>query len=136
MINRFPILAVIAMANIVPAAAAAAKIEVVDGDTVRLGEERIRILGLDAPELHQPKCRSELRLAIRALDRLEQLLAGGKVEIIRGGRPDKYGRTLAVIRAGGVDVARILVSEGLARPYHGERRNGWCGYPVPKRRPE
>lgn len=100
-------------------------IAVVDGDTVRLGDERIRIIGLDAPELHG-KCRAERRLAERARDRLAELLATDDVVIIRAGRPDKYRRTLAVIRADGLDVARVLIQERLARPYHGERRQSWC----------
>jgi endonuclease YncB( thermonuclease family) len=34
---------------------------------------------------------------------------------------------LAVVRdARGRDVAGILIGEGLARPYHGGRRSGWC----------
>jgi endonuclease YncB( thermonuclease family) len=100
-------------------------LRIVDGDTVRLGAERIRLIGLDAPELHG-KCREEKRLAIRARDRLTELLATDDVEIIRSARLDKYRRTLAIIRADGVDVARVLISEGLARPYHGERRQSWC----------
>ena len=101
-------------------------LRVVDGDTVRLGEERIRIIGLDAPEM-RGQCRKERRLAIRARDRLEALLATDDVEILRSARTDKYRRTLAIIRADGVDVARVLIAEGLARPYGGERRRGWCG---------
>ncbi|MCX5512260.1 nuclease [Kaistia algarum] len=100
-------------------------LRVVDGDTVRLGAERIRLIGLDAPELHG-KCREEKRLAMRARDRLAELLATDDVEIIRSVRLDKYRRTLAIVRADGVDVARVLISEGLARPYHGERRRSWC----------
>ncbi len=109
-----------------PAPAAALDgLRVVDGDTVRLGAERIRIIGLDAPELHG-KCREEKRLAARARDRLAALLDTADIEIIRSARLDKYRRTLAIIRADGVDVARVLISEGLARPYHGERRRSWC----------
>jgi len=101
-------------------------LQVVDGDTVRLGDERIRIIGLDAPELHG-KCREERRLAIRARDRLAELLATDDVEILRSARPDKYRRTLAIIRADGLDVAAVLIYEKLARPYRGERRQSWCG---------
>jgi len=115
-------------------ATAADRLSVTDGDTVRLGNERIRIIGLDAPEL-RAKCRAERRLAERARDRLAELVDTDDIEIIRSARPDKYRRTLAIIRADGQDVARVLISEGLARVYHGERRNGWCGYPIPRRKP-
>ncbi len=106
----------------------------VDGDTVRLGDERIRIIGLDAPELHA-RCRDERRLAERARDRMAELVAGERVEVIRSTRRDKYRRTLAIIRVNGVDVARVMIFEGLARPYHGERRASWCDAPQPRRRP-
>jgi endonuclease YncB( thermonuclease family) len=39
---------------------------------------------------------------------------------------DRYGRTLAVVLADGRDVAEVLIGEGLAREYHGGRREGWC----------
>lgn len=123
-----------ALAIALPTTAAAERLTVTDGDTVRLGVERIRIIGLDAPEL-RGKCREERRLAERARTRLVELLDTENVEIIRSARPDKYRRTLAIIRADGVDVARVLITEGLARVYHGERRNGWCGYPVPRAKP-
>ena len=106
--------------------AAADQLRAIDGDTVALGDEHIRLMGFDAPELHGSKCDAEHMLAMVARDRLAALIAAPDVEIIRGGKPDKYGRTLAVIRAGGVDVARIMISEHLARPYHGEKRQSWC----------
>ena len=41
---------------------------------------------------------------------------------------DRYGRTLAIVRdRAGRDLARIMIAEGLARPYDGRgRRLGWC----------
>ncbi|HWJ72388.1 MAG TPA: thermonuclease family protein [Kaistia sp.] len=114
--------------------AAASDLTAVDGDTVRLGDERIRIIGLDAPELHA-RCRAEKRLAERARDRMAELISGDHVEVIRSTRKDKYRRTLAIIRVNGVDVARVMIFEGLARPYHGERRQSWCDAPAPQRRP-
>ena len=131
--KSFVLPALLALAIAGPAAAAE-RLRVTDGDTVRLGEERIRIIGLDAPEL-RGQCRAERRLAERARDRLAELVDTDDIEIIRSARPDKYRRTLAIIRADGQDVARVLIQEGLARVYNGERRNGWCGYPVPRKRP-
>ena len=91
---------------------------VVDGDTVWINREKIRLLDIDAPEM-QGRCPAERALAIRARDRLVELLRGRDVEIERDGT-DRYGRTLA--RLG--DVGEQLVSEGLARRW-GDRR-GWC----------
>ena len=63
---------------------------------------------------------------MKAKTRLEQLIASGTARIIESGRLDKYGRTLAVLTVNGQDVAATMIGEGLARPYHGERRQGWC----------
>jgi endonuclease YncB( thermonuclease family) len=95
-----------------------------DGDSLRCGRERIRLLGLDAPEMNG-RCARERRLAAAARDRLQSLIAGGAS--IRSAGEDRYGRTLARVRdRSGRDVARVLVAEGLARPYEGGRRRGWC----------
>jgi endonuclease YncB( thermonuclease family) len=97
----------------------------VDGDTLACGDERVRIMGLDAPEMHG-RCPAEIRLSRAARDRMAVLVAGG-VSLQPHGR-DRYRRLLAVVldRQGG-DVAAVLIREGLARPYGGERRRSWCG---------
>jgi endonuclease YncB( thermonuclease family) len=97
-----------------------------DGDTLRCGQERVRVMGLDAPELRRPRCPAERSLARAARDRLAGLVAQG-VTLRPMGR-DRYGRTLAVVRTrDGRDVAAVLIREGLARPYDGRgRRAGWC----------
>lgn len=41
---------------------------------------------------------------------------------------DKYGRILAkVADQSGQDIGEMLMSKGLARPYHGEAKSNWCG---------
>lgn len=91
---------------------------VVDGDTVWIAGEKIRLLDIDAPEM-KGKCPAERALAIRSRNRLTELLRARRVTIARDG-VDRYGRTLA--RLG--DVGQVLVREGLARRW-GDRR-GWC----------
>lgn len=97
----------------------------VDGDTLRIGDTLVRVMGLDAPEMHG-RCPRESNLARAARDRLSELIARG-VRIEPHGR-DRYGRLLAVVREShGRDVAAILISEGFARPYDGHgRRAPWC----------
>jgi endonuclease YncB( thermonuclease family) len=98
---------------------------VIDGDTIRVRGQSIRVLGLDAPET-EARCPREAVLARQATSRMRELISGG-VEIEPHGR-DRYGRLLAVVTDGqGRDVARVLISEGLARPYWGGHRGGWCG---------
>jgi endonuclease YncB( thermonuclease family) len=104
---------------------------VIDGDSIRarLGAnriERIRLVGLDAPELGEhARCPAEAHLAERARARLVALLASGSVEMQQHGR-DRYGRVLALVTVDGADVAATMIGEGLARPYAGGRRLSWC----------
>lgn len=104
---------------------------VIDGDTLELTSgERIRILDVDTPELHGARCDREFALAMRAKERLGELVLGRPVHITRRGF-DRYRRALAVVSACGEDVAAALIREGLALPYRpGQRREKpgpWCG---------
>jgi micrococcal nuclease len=99
---------------------------VVDGDTFRLGGERIRIVDIDAPETHPPRCAEEARLGEAATLRLQALLNAGPVTLeTRGRNTDRYGRKLRVVTRAGRSLGDQLVDEGLARPWTGRRR-GWC----------
>ncbi len=89
---------------------------VVDGDTVRIGDERIRLLGLDAPELDQTcgdAAGRDWNCGSAAREALARLVSGGALEC-NGERRDQYGRLLAHCTAGGKDVGGAIVSEGLA----------------------
>lgn len=107
------------------AAVAAPDIRVVDGDTIHVEGEKIRLLGLDTPEKgHQAECLAERMLSRLATERLTELLADGII-IERDG-VDRYGRTLAVVKDGdGRDVAEVLVSEGYGKVWEG-RQVDWC----------
>lgn len=111
-------------------------LRVIDGDTVAIrtppprGQAvepvRVRILGLDAPETRGAGCEAERKLGRAASRTLRRLAAeAGTVTIEATGR-DRYGRTLAHLTLDGRDVAGALISAGLARPYAGGRREGWC----------
>lgn len=112
-------------------AAAAQTITVVDGDTIYVGEERVRIVGLDAPETYQARCDAERQLGYKATNFLRSLVAGGNVRLERQAKPDRYGRTLAKVYVGGRDVAGVMVAAGLAVAYdcprgRCPRRIDWC----------
>lgn len=98
---------------------------VVDGDTLWLQGEKIRLQGYDTPETTTNLCggRKERRLGKRSTERLIELLNTGEATIQRNGK-DRHQRTLATIWIDGVDVADILV-EGLAR-YWPDGREFWC----------
>lgn len=124
MLTRFSIALALALLS-VPASAAT---RVVDGDTIVIGRENIRLLNIDAPELRHAHCDAEKRLALVAKRRLGELMEEGPARIVRGDgkrMKDRYGRTLAHVIVGGRDVGEVLVEEGLARPWTGKRQP-WC----------
>ena len=120
-----------ALAGLAPAAAVAAallaggqsaavtlagRVTVIDGDTLEMRGERIRLFGIDAPERGQTcqtregrawRCGTE---AARELD----LLARGRTVTCEARDTDRYGRTVAVCIAGGVDLGSALVASGHA----------------------
>lgn len=96
---------------------------VVDGDTFWLDRVKYRLAEIDAPEVSNPRCKAEARLAGKATTRLAQLLNGGAFRVEKRGK-DQYGRTLAVVSRNGRSFGAQLVSEGLARKW-GDRQ-GWC----------
>lgn len=119
-------LAAVALAlTLLAAPAAAQRAQVIDGDTIRVAGETIRMMGLDAPE-KRARCPAEARLAARATARLHDLVQP-RVWLERHGR-DRYRRTLAIVRdRTGRDLAQVMIREGLARLYNGRgRRQGWC----------
>jgi micrococcal nuclease len=80
---------------------------VTDGDTIRCGTERIRLLGIDAPEMpgHCRRGRHCVKGDPFASKRsLARGLALGRVRI-EPIATDRYGRTIAVVRAGGVNLS-------------------------------
>lgn len=113
---------------------------VIDGDTLRLNGERIRIVGIDAPEMNQT-CQdsngNDWACGKAARQRLFELISGGRIECTAEGH-DRYGRTLATCSAQSVsDLGGTMVREGYAVNYGGYwiaeanarlRRNGlWAG---------
>jgi len=89
-------------------------VSVHDGDTVRAIDEqkiehRVRLAGIDAPERGQAFNRV-------ARDRLAELALRQQV-VVRVKEKDKYGRQIATLEAGGQDLGKQLVAEGLAWHY-------------------
>lgn len=96
---------------------------VVDGDTIWLAGEKIRLEGIDAPELSRAKCPEELRIATSASARMVELTEG-ELTVSRNGK-DRYGRTLANVANATGDIGETLVAEGLAKIWEG-RKAQWC----------
>lgn len=118
------------------AASAAQNVVIIDGDTIAIGHERIRILSIDTPETFRSRCENELVLGLKAKERLRALVNTGDVVYEPAGK-DRYGRTLARVFVWDhdqkVDVGETLIKEGHALRYRAgheaklERLRVWCG---------
>ncbi len=109
---------------------------VLDGDTfaahvivennIRISA-RVRLADVDTPEIHG-QCDDEIKMALRARDRIADLLPGGSVVDLKNITDDKYlGRIDAdVYLSDGRSLSKILLDENLGRPYDGGRRAPWC----------
>jgi endonuclease YncB( thermonuclease family) len=95
-----------------------------DGDTVRLaGGERVRLLGIDAPEMREGKPGRTGPFpepgAVEASEALRKMVGGKVVRVVRRGH-DRYGRTLAKLYLeDGTDVGGELIKRGLVARYRG-----------------
>lgn len=104
------------------ARSARAELRTVDGDTIVLNGERVRVAYLDCPEMgHRGGQEAKFAMA--------RLLRGG-IELKprpqatpahprcqRPGYCDRFGRTVASVYANGRDVARRLIASGTCREY-------------------
>lgn len=90
--------------------AAVQVVRVIDGDTLDVLVQgrltKVRLFGVDAPELNQPFGKEARQATV-------DLLRGQAVEI-ETSRTDEHGRRVARVRAAGVDVATKLVEQGAA----------------------
>lgn len=98
---------------------------IIDGDTFYVS---VRVFGADTPEIgNHAKCDKERTWGERAGRRASELLKDKLVTLeIRG--VDEFDRLLArVVLPDGRDLAHVLISEDLARPYAaGGPRVDWC----------
>ncbi|WP_067429106.1 thermonuclease family protein [Nocardioides jensenii] len=101
-------------------------VAVVDGDTLRVedldggGLGRVRLLGIDAPEVAHPPKPAEC-YATEATEQLKQLTPVGSTVVLTTdtGQPDidRYGRMLRYVDDAATDAARELLDAGAARIY-------------------
>ena len=87
---------------------------IVDGDGLEIGGQRIRLHGVDAFETRQMCGGSACGRA--SADALRNLVGGRPVDCTEMDR-DRYGRIVAVCRAGGQDLGAAQVRQGHAVAY-------------------
>lgn len=99
---------------------------IVDGDTIWLNGQNLRMRDYDTPEPSTAICggAAEVALAKKATARLQELLNSNPWTVETFGR-DRHGRILATIRINGTDVGDILINEGLARRWP-DGHEWWC----------
>lgn len=93
--------------------------EVLDSDIIRIGNQRIILWGIDAPERPQVCYKDgEVWGCHGAAFRVLQLLAGrGEVTCYLRGAPDPFGRRFGVCESGGQDINAEMIRSGLALAY-------------------
>lgn len=102
-------------------------VRVVDGDTIEVANQKYRLLGFDTAETTRAKCNYERSLGRAAKYRLHELInEAADIDVVTDGNRDRYDRVLAHLYVDERNVGRILISEGLARPYDGGSRKPWC----------
>ncbi|MFM5885985.1 MAG: thermonuclease family protein [Novosphingobium sp.] len=104
---------------------------VVDGDTIKLGQRSIRIIGIDAPELHPPRCLDEAKKGLEAQAALLAELNRGSFALTGPAGLDQHKRELFHLVRRQPDgkvqsIADAMVASGTVRRYDGGARQPWC----------
>ena len=91
------------------------KARIIDGDTLDIGRQRVRIHGIDAPETHQTcdQAGQVVPCGHEAAEALERKVGRSQVTCT-GTERDQYDRLIAVCEVAGVDVGSWLVEQGRA----------------------
>lgn len=110
-------------------------IKVTDGDTIQIENVldpdlklSIRIDNIDTPEKgSRAKCTQENALAQKATLFTKKMIEKATKVTCSFRTWDKYGgRILGDVTVDGKNLSDLLVKNGLAREYHGEKKGSWC----------
>lgn len=105
-------------------------LSIYDGDTItvliQLGfdisfQAKLRLYGINTPEIRTRNKEEKLK-GIEARNFLAELIENKEV-IIETTKQEKYGRYLATIFLGRINVNKLLIKKGFAKEYYGEKRN-------------
>lgn len=98
--------------------------DVIDGDTIKIGDERWRLYGWDAPPITGNCCDEERQRGAAAKAYLEQLMqwgaSSGTLRILVRASTEKYHRRLITVMVNDQDVGALMREHGLADEYTGK----------------
>jgi len=102
-----------------------------DGDTCYVTykgkNDKVRLLGLDTPEISNPKCEQEYALGIDARNFVNNLISEGvSIKFKTEHNRDFFGRILSYIIVDGENVSKKMVSNGLGVIYDRSNKKDWC----------
>lgn len=99
---------------------------VVSADRFVFHGQKIRLVGIEVPNIKKPACEDERIKASDAELRVRAFLDSGPFELVswQGNDAEIDGHKLREVRRNGMSLADILVREGLARRPGG--KGGWC----------
>lgn len=95
------------------------KARIVDGDSIAINQHRIRLFGIDAPELEQVcafPSGTPWSCGVEARDALRHFVGTDPVTCEREDT-DRYGRIVATCWARGADLGKMMVTQGMAVAY-------------------
>lgn len=101
---------------------------VVTADRFVFHGQKIRLVGIEVPDIKKPRCEAERIKASDAKLRVRAFLDSGPFELVtwQGNNSTLDGHQLRDVTRNGRSLADVLVNEGLAkRP--GAGKGGWCG---------
>jgi len=108
------VVAIAVLANRYAAPELSGRPRVVDGDSLAFGADRVRLYGIDAPELAQTCDRDGATVACGRMARAHlRNLAGESTKCVGVGI-DRYDRILARCQSGGNDLNAAMVRDGWA----------------------
>ena len=92
---------------------------VIDGDTVAISEPvngvtRIRLDGIDTPEIYRAACERERNRGYEAKGYARALIEGKTVTVHHNGQIGPYRRLIARITIDGQDYSQIMLEKGYA----------------------
>jgi endonuclease YncB( thermonuclease family) len=110
--------AILSLAPVASAADLVGQASIIDGDTIEIHGQRIRLFGIDAPE-HDQLCEAagtQYRCGQQAALALADRIGKQTVDCVPRD-VDQYGRVVAVCSAGGEDLNAWMVRQGWALAY-------------------